>query len=192
MKGCKSLWVIFLSVFIFAWAVNMKLYAQESEANSVKMLVRQQIAEAKKKNMAPVAVENEIKTVEKPVRKIKAELKSSPWFLNEYFIKGMIMLIAVAGVFGWLKIREARRQKQKLNNLFKKNIKLMREEKFIKEIDPKLKQIRTRLTLTSVVLNEEKKVTAAAKKSQIGKEEIRLASRIRSHELQYNDQRSLA
>ena len=68
----------------------------------------------------------------------------------------------------------------------------MREEKFIKEIDPKLKEIRTRLTLTSVVLNEDKQISAAARRSQIGKEEILLASRMRSHEMQYGRQRSLA
>jgi hypothetical protein len=192
MKGSKSLFIISLSVLFFSLTINTKLQAQESDAGSVQMIVQQQIAEAKKKNISPAVVEEEVKSVEKPVRRIKAEPESSSWFLSEYFVKGMIMLIAAAGVFGWFKIRETKRQKQVLNNMFKKNIKLMREEKFIKEIDPKLKQIRTRLTLTSVVLNEDKKVTAAAKKSQIGKEEILLASRIRSREVQYNDQRSFA
>jgi hypothetical protein len=183
------------AVLFLLLAVNVTVYkAQSSETNEIKLLVQQQIEEAKKKNDLAQAqtASVEVKPVSAPVKTEKAKPVEHELFSSDIIIKSGIMLAATIGVLIWLGIRKTKKNLKTKDNQFKKNIKLMREEKFIKEIDPKLKEIRTKLTLTSVVLNEEKQVTAAARKSQIGKEEILLASRIRTHEIQYGGQRSFA
>ncbi len=166
--------------------------AQSDEAGSVHMLVQQQIEEAKKKNNAEAVIVEKSVPVKTETKKVLETNDALLGIGGAFVFKAVIMLTATIAVLVWLRLRRAKRNITDKNNRFKKNVKLMREEKFIKEIDPRLKEIRTRLTLTSVVLNEDSKVTAAAKKSQIGKEEILLASRIRAHEVQYSGQRSFA
>ena len=172
--------------------VSPVLKAQGSDSVDLKYLVQKQIEEAKKKNAAETDNNIELPKTPAPARKVVIETNLIMGIPTGYFYKGIIMLIGAVAAFSWVSMRKGKRKKMVENNKFKRNIKLMREEKFIKEIDPKLKEIRTRLTLTSVVLNEDKKISAAARRSQIGKEEIALASRIRSHEMQYGRQRSLA
>jgi len=179
--------LIFLSVFL-----NNNILAQDADSIDVKYLVHKQIEEAKKKSLAVSTVKYEAPAVTTPAPKVVTESNTIVGIPGDYFFKGMIMLTASVLVFSWVGMRKAKRERIIKNNQYKRNIKLMREEKFIKEIDPKLKEIRTRLTLTSVVLNEDKKISAAARKSFIGKEEILLASRLRSHGMQYGGQRSLA
>ncbi len=188
-KSIKICLLLFSTIIICASQV---LKAQSDEAGSVHMLVQQQIEEAKKKNNAPVLIVEKPVPVKTEVKKVLENNDSLLSISSSFVVKAVIMLTATAAALVWLRIRRAKRNLTDKNNRFKKNIKLMREEKFIKEIDPRLKEIRTRLTLTSVVLNEDSKVTAAAKKSQIGKEEILLATRIRAHEVQYGGQRSFA
>ena len=61
---------------------------------------------------------------------------------------------------------------------FKKNIQMVRAEKFIRPIDPKLKKIRTNLYLNTRYLNEtNSSVSDAAKKLNIAKTELILAAR---------------
>lgn len=183
---------ILLPVVLFQ-LMSVNSIARNEEPNEIQLLVQRQIEEAKKKNLMATSKKEEVKPDPKPAE-VKPVVKpvEEESFIESYLIKGAIMLVASAGVFVWLLKRKTKLEKLQKQNQLRKNIKLMREEKFIKEIDPKLKEIRTKLTLTSVVLNEEKKATAAARKSQIGKEEILLASRIRSHEMSYGGQRSFA
>ena len=166
--------------------------AQSGDSTDVKYLVQKQIEEAKKKNAEVEDIDYQVPVTKTPAKKAVVETNLVIGIPGEYFYKGLIMLTGAFMAFLWLAMRKTKREKVFQKNQFKKNIKLMREEKFIKEIDPKLKEIRTRLTLTSVVLNEDKQISAAARRSQIGKEEIILASRMRSHEMQYGRQRSLA
>jgi hypothetical protein len=187
----KAVKITLLFATIILVCSSQAIRAQYEDTGSVRLIVQQQIEEAKKKNNTAAAVEKPA-PVKTEIKKIPKDKSSSVGISSAFVIKGLIMLAATAAALVWLKTRRAKRNINDKNSRFKKNIKLMREEKFIKEIDPKLKEIRTRLTLTSVVLNEESKVTAAARKSQIGKEEILLASRIRSHEMQYGGQRSFA
>lgn len=190
-KFVKNIAAVLFSLLV----INVPVHkAQTSETNEIKLLVQQQIEEAKKKNdlAQTQLVADEAKPVSTPVKKEKVMPAEHGFVSSDIIIKSVIMLAATIGVLIWLGIRRTKKNLKSKDNQFKKNIKLMREEKFIKEIDPKLKEIRTKLTLTSVVLNEEKQVTAAARKSQIGKEEILLASRIRTHKMQYGGQRSFA
>ena len=178
--------VLFLIIFL------PELKAQSSDSVDLKYLVQKQIEEAKKKNTIAPETEYQTPIVKTPVKNAVIETNHTIGIPDSYFYKGLILLLGAVAAFSWVSMRNSQRKKVYQKNQFKRNIKLMREEKFIKEIDPKLKEIRTRLTLTSVVLNEDNKVSAAARRSQIGKEEILLASRIRSREMQYGRQRSLA
>ena len=168
---------------------------KSNDSLNLQSIVQKQIETAKLKNSIPVIL-NTAEESTTPVKKtivVKSNpVNTSTSVSSEWTYKGIIMFIGTAAVFVWLGFRRRKRNKILKTNSLKENIKLMREEKFIKEIDPKLKDIRTKLILTSVVLNEDKIINAAARKSQIGKEEIILASRIRSREMQFNRQRSFA
>jgi hypothetical protein len=192
MKKGFSSSLIILTAICFLLIFAPILTAQNSDSLYIQSIVKQQIAEAKLKNSVPVFkyIGTQQSVIPSENKQISPEEISG--IPDEYLYKGIIMMIGVIAVFSWLRYRKNQRSKVLQNYRMKKNIRLMREEKFIKEIDPRLKNIRTKLILTSVVLNEDKKVNAAAKKSQIGKEEINLASRIRSREMQYNGQRSFA
>ncbi len=188
-KNIQFFLAIIMTVLL-TLVIYSNIGAQNADSIDVKYLVQKQFEEAKRKSLAEVA-KNEKSEVITAKNSIVTEtgLTGIP---DDYFYKGLVMLTGTAVAFSWVKLRRFKRKKVFKNSQFKKNVKLMREEKFIKEIDPKLKEIRTKLTLTSVILNEDKKISAAARKSQIGKEEILLASRIRSHEMQYRGQRSWA
>lgn len=190
-KNFRKYFIVILTAVLLN-LFNTKVYTQAVDSVDVSQIVQNQIEEAKKKSSTVVLHNSRSSIVEVPVKGVIIKTKEILGIPEDYFYKGLVLVVGAFAIGIWYLIRQQKYHRAIRNNSFKTNIKMMREEKFIKEIDPRLRQIRTNLTLTSAILKEDQQVTAAAKKSRIGKEEILLASRIRSHELQFGNKRSFA
>ena len=109
-------------------------------------------------------------------------------------VEGKLIILGAfsVSVLSFVGIRRSRQVKpvpvkSKTENDFKKNIQLMREERFIKPIDPKLKEIRTNLYLDSRYLNQSNAIlTETARSLNIAKTELILASRFNRHSMRVN------
>lgn len=162
--------IIFLAIGLLTYSQKIQ---HESEIN-VRELVQQQIEEAKKR-------ESETKLILsiEPNTTINKNVRAEPQLPIEDTTTeklGILILFSIS-IFSILAIRR-RLSKNNIHVNLKKNIKLMREEKFIKPIDPKLKKIRTSLCLTSTNLNaSERDLTDTAKKYNIAKSELLLAAK---------------
>ena len=167
MNKCSKYWItgitaaaiLTASSIIFAQSSD-SLKTQATDSLNLQSIVQKQIEEAKMKNSVPVILKNTEANLESigNSKILKPELKQSS--SSGWIYKSIIMLVGIIAVSGWLVYRRINRKKVMKVNDFKKNIKLMREEKFIKEIDPRLKDIRTKLILISVILNEDKIINA--------------------------------
>ena len=169
-------------------------FAQQDVAEKIdiRSIVQRQIDEAKKRDSLKQSyTENTVKE-EQPAMVVKnasiANVKQSELGISyEVVILLASSIIIFSSVFVRRKVKKSKAPQKKL----KKNISLMREEKFIKKIDPKLKRIRTNLCLNSRYLNEQdENLTVTAKKFQIAKGEILLASRLNDQLVNQNLSRS--
>lgn len=173
-------------------------FAQSDLSSSVdvKQIVRQQIEEARKKELEASTAEKEEKVIPKEKKNIEAAIpevhkqaqkngedvftKTSNFITNNPgVIKYAIIIFFSIIVTSFVAVRRVKlNKKPAVGNDFKTNIKLVREEKFIKPIDPDLKKIRTNLCLTSRYLNtSDQFVTETAKKLNLAKTEIMLAAK---------------
>lgn len=157
---------------------SLFIYGQEvipdNEIN-VREIVQQQIDNARKRESKAkvylLAEKNDA---------VKQNVNTtSQFFVDDVTFQkiGFLILFSIS-IFSYIAIRRKKISGSNGNNILKKNIKLMREEKFIKPIDPKLKKIRTSLCLTSKNLNaSERDITDTAKKYNIAKSELLLAAK---------------
>jgi len=186
--------IIILILFVGA------TFAQSDLSNSVnvKKIVQQQIEEARKKEQASKQKKVEPITTTKSENKEvpitsshkKSYVKSEPLlttitnFLmkNTEIIKYSVLAFFSVVILSFVAVRRTKHNNEpEVKKDFKTNIQLVREEKFIKPIDPDLKKIRTNLCLTSKYLNtSEQLVTQTAKKYSLAKTEIMLAAKFRN------------
>lgn len=157
---------------------SLFIYGQEvipdNEIN-VRDIVQQQIDNARKRESKAkvylLAEKNDV---------VKQNVNTtSQFFADDVTLQkiGFLILFSIS-IFSYIAIRRKKISGSTGDNTLKKNIKLMREEKFIKPIDPKLKKIRTSLCLTSKNLNaSERDITDTAKKYNIAKSELLLAAK---------------
>ncbi len=192
-------------VYIFILAC-LVISAETDEANSVdiKKIVQEQIQKAKEKETDPIS-DVKTDTIKKAENNLQAPVKdkvdSNPMrkqqstsgiihFLtsNTDILKYSVIGLFSAIVFGFVALRRARISKKvEQPNTFKKNIQLVREEKFIKPIDPDLKKIRTNLCLTSKYLNtSDQFVSETARKYNLAKTEIMLAAKFGNQSARIN------
>ncbi|MBU1097643.1 MAG: hypothetical protein KKB34_14265 [Bacteroidetes bacterium] len=136
-------------------------------------------------------ISNSIISVNEHSKKESKEATDSAGFFNimEYitpFTLKMFVLFIVASVAAGFVIKRRLKIKKISDRIkLKENVKAMREEQLVKTMDPRLKSIRKRLCLTSTYLNKpEKEVILAAKRYQISKEEIYLASRLNMYKME--------
>lgn len=157
---------------------SLFIYGQEVIPNNeinVREIVQQQIDNARKRESKAkvylLAEKNDA---------VKQNVNTtSQFFADDVTLQkiGFLILFSIS-IFSYIAIRRKKISGSNGNNTLKKNIKLMREEKFIKPIDPKLKKIRTSLCLTSKNLNaSERDITDTAKKYNIAKSELLLAAK---------------
>ncbi len=175
---------ILISLLLFCALGIGAVMAQANDNVDVKAIVKNQISAARAKEKEKVSTNTNIST-EFAAANVK-ESGSSTLFIK-------LSILVFAGIIATFWVIKRRSDEQKIKNVqqLKKNIKLVREEKFIKEIDPKLKAIRTSLYLNSSNLNPVGKgVSQRAKALQIAKGELLLASRIRLYTTENNLERT--
>lgn len=162
---------------LFAACFINPLQAQTSDSVDIKAMVKQQIlaAQEKEKNKSNVITTSEMISVNPVITKQNIKGDST------VYIKFGVLLLASLIAAGFVIKRRMKVKKIENRLNLKKNIKAIREEQLVKEIDPRLKSIRKRLCLTSNYLNKpEKEVIFAAKKMSLAKEELLLASRLQN------------
>ncbi len=166
-------------IFVVFGAVHPQT-PDNSDSVSVKKIVQMQIENAlQKKNRthSEIAANKTNKKIETKLLVKPSSLSLLRYTANPLYIKIGIMILASLTVFVWVFLR--RRRKKSGNDRLKENIGLMRREKFIKNIDPQLKEIRTKLCLTASTLSNEKEVTAKARQMNIAKGELMLAMKMK-------------
>ncbi len=152
----------------------------KNDSIDIKAIVKQQILAAKERQNQQILLKPEPYKAEQ-VSMIPATKAD---FTDPLYIKiGVLALASFIAVGFVLKRRMKMRKIENRMNL-RKNIKAIREEQLVKEMDPRLKSIRKRLCMTSNYLNKpEKEVIIAAKKMSIAKEELMLASRLNNYKV---------
>ncbi|MFA3783864.1 hypothetical protein ABRY23_12455 [Melioribacteraceae bacterium 4301-Me] len=152
--------------------------SNSTDSIDVKKLVQLEIQKAIQKKSTPhVAL--------KVDNKINENIKQKNIYINKKFsfsanslnIRIAVMLFAAVAAFLVVYIRRRKRNKPIKSNL-KENIQLIREEKFIRKIDPRLKEIRTKLCLTASTLSDEREVVTKARQMNIAKGELMLAMKM--------------
>lgn len=163
------------------------LFAQNKMSGDnvdVKEIVEKQIAEAKKKMRNDYSPYAEIAVVQE---KNRAQKYSSGLNINSIETRILILVGFTVLVFSFVAVRRYKKSDEKETEKLKKNIQLMRQEKFIRPIDPKLKKLRTNLFLNSRYLNEDhESLSNTARRYNIAKTELILASRFRRETLRAN------
>ena len=167
---------------VISLTLTCKLVAGELDSLSVRDIVQAQIAEAKAKQSKVVQPESKTIEVQQVNNVTKASIEGGSFEVNPIVYKIMILLFFSTGIAAFVYYKRKKNADILKKIELKKNIQMMRQEKFIKRIDPRLKQIRTSLCLNSSLLNGKPAVTNTAKKLQIGHEELFLASRIKQYE----------
>lgn len=189
--------IFLIALFIFPVIAQTVEPAEEVD---IQELVRQQIDEARKKEKSKI--ENENSAIAEPVVYQKAKPETEQTIigsLNDIYnkvednlgsleIKLIILSSFTVVVMSVVGVKRGKKKNVKVNNFpaqeFKKNIKLVREEKFIRHIDPKLKKLRTNLYLNTRYLNESSSdLSETARKLNIAKTELILASRFSKEQL---------
>lgn len=178
---------------------SLLMYAQNTTGDTavnIREIVQKQIDEARKKEAelksAPpkeqkILSDQKIKTPQPPVTTRKTQYVNIGETDNSLLGKIIVLSSFSTLVFSILAYRRKRMKKNNSKGDLKTNVKLMREEKFIKPIDPKLKKIRTGLCLNSKYLNNnEADITNTARKYNIAKSELVLAARFRNQTVRAN------
>lgn len=174
---------IFLIVLLILLHLSAQEQAVEKEVD-VKEIVEKQIEAAKIKMN-----QSEIKLTAITIQPAgKNETGKVLAFLqnNSIEAKAAILFSFSTIVFSFVAVRRIKKRKRAHTNDLKKNIQLMREQKFIKPIDPKLKKLRTNLFLTSRYLEDNSSLSNTARKYNIAKTELIIASRFRKETLRAN------
>ncbi|MBN1301124.1 MAG: hypothetical protein JW995_07890 [Melioribacteraceae bacterium] len=159
--------------------------ASQSDSVDVKAIVKQQIMEAQQKQTISETSKSHrlVKKSSPVVVEASSESENFSFPFLQFIILGSASLIA-AGV-----VLKRRLKMKKIADRIKlkQNVKALREERLVKEIDPRLKYIRKRLCLNSIYLKKpEKEIIIAARKLQLAKEEFLLASRLNAHQFNRN------
>ena len=158
---------------------------KSDENINIKELVQKQIKEAKKKGNENKIINSVEKTPieERQTKYVNVAETDNPLLGKIIVLSSFSTILLSIVVF-----RRKRRNKSSGPIIdLKANVKLMREEKFIKPIDPKLKKIRTNLCLNSKYLNNnDVDITSTARKYNIAKTELVLAARFRNEILKAN------
>lgn len=111
---------------------------------------------------------------------MQTELKDSGGIDSKVAILSGAAVIAI----GFISFRRIKFSKKSGVNKLKKNINLMREEKFVRSTDKKLSQLRSKLRMNAEYFSmKENSVSAKAKGLNISKGELMLAAKIKSFEL---------
>lgn len=175
------------STLVILLFILSPLFAQSELSEdkiNVKEIVEKQISEAKKKlqnddlSFAEIAAINENN---------KTERYNSGFDINSIETRLSILAGFSIFVFSFVAVKRYKKSDKKETDKLKKNIQLMRQEKFIRPIDPKLKKLRTNLFLNSRYLNEDhESVSSTARRYNIAKTELILASRFRKETLRVN------
>lgn len=174
---------IFLLILLSLIVIPEKNFCEDNV--NIKELVMKQIAEAKAKNSqfdaATVSDDNQ------PKQK-SSKAGGSLFNYNSLSFKMIVLAGFSVVVLSFVAVRRRRLFYNKLSSAeLKRNIKLVREEKFIKPIDPKLKMIRTALCLNTKHLNKtDKSLTAEAKKYNLAKTELVLAEKFAKQNARFN------
>ncbi len=167
-------------ISFIAFMITSCLLAQVKDSVDVKALVKQQIVEAQqkektKRNTFAVVKKAEVKTQ-------NVENNSDDGIAVSTILKVLVLLVASLAASAVIIKRRLKLRKIENRIKLKENVKQLREEQLVRNIDPRLKMIRKKLCLTSSYLNKpEKEIIIAAKKLSIAKEEILLASRLNSY-----------
>lgn len=173
---------LFIPLIICTIIFPLTVYGQDNV--NVKELVQKQIAAAKQrmsnKNITKadgvITSNPEVNIADTKIERIDTPLN-----------KIIFLAVSAIIIFYFVGYRRRKTKIKNTNTELKKNIQLIREEKFIKPIDPRLKKIRTTLCLNSQYLNHnEKEITQAAKKYNISTTELLLAAKFRNHSLRTN------
>ena len=115
------------------------------------------------------------------LERIKTSLLSLDVLNNKFSILGFATILIFSVVIIRRKILS--RQKDNKNSL-KENIRLLREEKAVKKLNPKLTDVRNSLIRDSLTFaNPKAGISKIAKELNIAKGEILLAAKLKSHEL---------
>ena len=115
------------------------------------------------------------------LERIKTSLLSLDVMNNKFSILGFATILIFSVVIIRRKILS--RQKDNKNSL-KENIRLLREEKAVKKLNPKLTDVRNSLIRDSLTFaNPKAGISKIAKELNIAKGEILLAAKLKSHEL---------
>jgi len=174
---------IFLIMVLILLHVSAQEQAVEKEID-IKEIVEKQIEAAKVKmsqgeiNQAAITIKHNEKS---EIEKVLAFLQN-----NSIETKVVILFFFSTIVFSFVAVRRINKKNRTQTNDLKKNVQLMREQKFIKPIDPKLKKLRTNLFLTSRYLEDNSSLSNTARKYNIAKTELILASRFRKETLRAN------
>lgn len=174
---------IFLIMVLILLHVSAQEQAVEKEID-IKEIVEKQIEAAKVKmsqgeiNQAAITIKHSEKS---EIEKVLAFLQN-----NSIETKVVILFFFSTIVFSFVAVRRINKKNRTQTNDLKKNVQLMREQKFIKPIDPKLKKLRTNLFLTSRYLEDNSSLSNTARKYNIAKTELILASRFRKETLRAN------
>lgn len=175
------------STLVILLFILFPLFAQtelSEDEVSVKEIVEQQISEAKKKMQNNDLSYGEIAAIQE---KNKTERLNSRLNINSIETRILILVGFSIFVFSFVAVKRYKKSDKKETDKLKKNIQLMRQEKFIRPIDPKLKKLRTNLFLNSRYLNEDyESLSNTARKHNIAKTELILASRFRKEILRAN------
>lgn len=173
----KSTTIILFFILFPAIAQNK---VGEADVN-VKEIVEQQISEAKKKMEKQNLLNTDIMTLPKEQ---KTESLLGKLDINSIETRALVLSGFSILVFSFVAVRRYKKKDRPDTNQLKKNIQLMREEKFIRPIDPRLKKIRTNLFLNSRYLNEDcNSLSNTARRYNIAKTELILASRFKKETL---------
>ena len=170
----KGLIIYLVLALVLINSVN----AQSNDTVNIRALVKQQILAAQEKSK-----KQSIKLQQQSVTPVEQQnLAETNTGFPALFWKLGILIAASLVAVGFVIKRRLKFKKIEGRLKLKKNIKAIREEQLVKEIDPRLKSIRKRLCLTSNYLNKpEKEVIFAAKNMRLAKEELMLASRLRKY-----------
>lgn len=177
-----------LVLYISLLLLQTTTMAQKNDSVDIRGMVQKQIQEAQKKQKAElISVDNKnyksTPIIKKSSKQTLEQIEVISWMTTEIII---LLSASIAAVI-FIVIRRRRLRKSSSNRDLKKNIKIIREEQLVINIDPRLRSIRKRLCLNSFYLNNVgNDVSAAARRLQIAKGEILLASRIRSYEIEKN------
>ena len=163
----------------------IKVYAQNGNGVDIRVMVKEQIVEAQRKQL-PV---KQVSKIEKPVI-----VQSSTNLLNIIFttdidrmliIKIAIMLLAAILSLFIILYRRRRLKRKEEAKKFKQNIKLIREENVFSSLDHTSIQIRKKLMqISGNVKHVENSIGSLAKKLNISSGEILLANRLNIYKLE--------